>query len=205
MDFSSTISGFFASFIIVLQRVVLLILTPYKTMRKISAETDYLQIVIIFLIILSYFYWADALREYDYNPFILFMLTVFHYISTVYFFYFISSVFKMNTEKTLQPFLFTIAYTYIPTLIWFTANSTLFALLPPPRTFSTLGTAFSILFISFSIAVLLWKMMLEYLAVRHASGMPFYRVMYSLLLYIAVVGPYFFWMYVMKFFRVPFI
>lgn len=205
MDFKGSLFSFVATVLIVIQRIVLLVLSPYKTMRRISAERDYSHIIVIFLFIFCYFFWANTLREYTYEPFVLFLLTIFHYIASVVFFYSLSRIFNMNTQTTLNPFLFTIAYTYIPTIIWFSVNSALFAVLPPPRTFSTLGTAFSIVFISFSVAVLLWKLMVEYLAVRFASHLPFYRIMYSFILYVAVVGPYFFWMYVMKFFRIPFI
>ena len=205
MDFKTVILSFFSSLIIVLQRIVLLILYPYKSMRRISRETDHLQIVIIFSFILVYFYFANELREYTYEPIILFILTVFHYIASVFFFYFIGTIFNKSHSIQLKPYLFTLAYTFIPTLVWFGTNSVLYAILPPPRNLTMLGTAFSVVYVSFCVAVFLWKLILEYLALRFSSEQPFYRIIYMLLLYIALVGPYFFMMYVMGFFRVPFI
>lgn len=205
MPFNNFLFSIIATCVLVLQRIVLLILYPYKTMRKIGLERDYGQIMVIALFIYGYLLAVNRVREYSYEPGILFLLTIFHYIASVLFFQFITSIFCQNKTVDIKPFLFTLAYAIIPTLIWLGVNSILYYILPPPRTFSMLGKAFSILYISFSIAMLVWKVILQYLAIRFASRMPFYKIMYSLLLYIVIVGPYFFWMYVMKFFRMPII
>lgn len=205
MRFNTLISQVIVGLILFLQRIFLLIMYPYKTMRKISFETQYLQIFIVFAGVYVYLHFANLLREYSYEPGILFILTLFHYGASVFFFHFIASVFNRDKHLSVKPFLFTLAYAMIPTLLWLSVNSALYLVLPPPRTLSMLGKAFSIFYVTFSIAMLVWKIILEYLAIRFASKMPFYQIMYSLLLYLVVLGPYFFWMYVMKFFRMPII
>ena len=205
MLFKETVFSIAATILLVTQRIFLLIMYPYKTMRKISLENDYIQIIVIFIIVYIYLHVANTLREYTYEPLILFILTIYHYVATVIFFHFITSIFCQNKTVRVTPFLFTLAYAMIPAIMWLAVNSTLFYLMPPPRTFSLLGKTFSIIYISFSIAMLCWKLILQYLALRFASKMPFYKIVYSLLLYLVIVGPYFFWMYVMKFFRMPII
>ncbi len=204
MLFKTYVARVIIAILTVLQRVILLILYPYKTMRKISYESDYFQIVIIFGGVYIYLHYANILREYHYEPGILFLLTLFHFVASVFFFHLIASVFG-NKNIAVKPFIFTLAYAMIPTILWLAINSSLYIMLPPPRTISLLGKAFSIIYISFSIAFFAWKIILEYLAVRFASKMPFYQIMYSLLLYLVVLGPYFFWMYAMNFFRMPII
>ncbi len=205
MRFNTLLASIMASTIVVIQRIFLLIMYPYKTMRRISLDAEYSSIIIIFFLVYVYLHFANILRQYSYEPGILFILTIFHYGATVLFFQFITSIFCQDRHISIKPFLFTLAYAMIPTLIWLGVNSSLYFILPPPRTLSVLGKAFSILYVSFSIAMLVWKIILEYLAVRFASKMPFYKIIYSLILYLAVLGPYFFWMYAMKFFRMPII
>jgi hypothetical protein len=205
MDFKEISISFLASFFLVIQRVFLLALSPYKTMRKISTETDYMQVFIIFLLVLAYFFSANTFRPYDYEPGILFLLTFFHYAATVIFFYMAAIVMKQERDFTFRSFLFTFAYALIPTIIWFAVNSWLYAILPPPRTFSLMGKSFSLVYISFSIAMLAWKVILEYLAIRFATKFSFYSIIYSILFYLVAVIPYSFFMYSLRFFRIPFL
>ena len=205
MDFSRIISSFLASLFFVLQRIILLAIWPYKTMRRISEEKDYMQIFIIFLIILVYFLSANKFREFDYEPGILFILTIFHYSYTVIFFYFAAKIMKQEKNYTFESFLFTFAYALIPTIIWFSISSWIYAILPPPRTLSLLGKSFSILYISFSIALLAWKVILQYLAIRFSTKLSFYSIMYSILFYLVTIIPYSLFLYSLRFFRIPFL
>ncbi len=174
-------------------------------MRRIAEETDYMQIFVIFGIILVYFVSADKFREYNYEPGILFLLTFFHYAATVFFFYMAATIMQKGREFTFQSFLFTFAYALIPTIIWFTVTSWLYAIIPPPRTLSMLGKSFSIVYISFSIAILAWKMILQYLAIRFSTKFSFYSIVYSILIYLVIVIPYAIFMYSLRFFRIPFL
>lgn len=205
MDFKHNVFGFVASLLLVIKRVILLVISPYKTMRRISEETDFMQIVIIFILIFAYFFSANTFREYDYEPGVLFLLTFFHYAATVLFFYMAAVVMQKERTYTFQSFLFTFAYALIPTIIWFSITSWLYAILPPPRTFSLLGKSFSLMYISFSIAVLAWKVILEYLAIRFSTKFSFYSIVYSILFYLVAVIPYSLFMYSLRFFRIPFL
>ncbi|OGK12911.1 hypothetical protein A3A93_01785 [Candidatus Roizmanbacteria bacterium RIFCSPLOWO2_01_FULL_38_12] len=204
MDFEKFFSGLLATIYLFLRRIVLLVFLPYKTMRHISEEKDFGQIILIFITIAFYFFLANGLREYDYEPFVLFLMTVFHYIATVIFFYLFTMMIGSHDAK-LQPFLFTFAYALIPTILWFSTNSVLYAVLPPPRTLSILGKAFSILFITFSTAVLMWKIILMYLAIRFSTKLNFFQIVYVVILYLIAILPYSIFLYSLRFFRIPFL
>ena len=204
MDFK-LVSSFLASLFLVIQRIIMLAISPYKTMRKISEETDYTQIVIIFIGIFIYFFSANKFRPYDYEPGILFLLTIFHYGATVLFFYMAASIMQKEREFTFQSFLFTFLYALIPTIIWFSINSWLYMIVPPPTTFSFTAKSLSLVFIAFSIAMLSWKIILEYLAIRFSTKFSFYSIVYSILFYLVAVIPYSLFMYSLRFFRIPFL
>ena len=203
MDYSTFFVNILASVFLVLQRTLSLILSPYKAMRKISKETDVLQIFIIFALIFIYFFFANKVRPFTYEYYFLFLLTIFHYLLTVYFFYYISSIFQKGS--LISSFAFSLAYSLIPTLVWFIANSFLYILLPPPRTTSMMGKAFSLVYISFIVSLLLWKLILTYLAVRFSSRLNVVRVVYFMLLYLIIVLPYALYLYLVGLFRIPFI
>lgn len=205
MDFSRIISSIGASIFMVFYRVFWLIISPYKTMRSISEEEDYTQIFIIFILIGIYFFLANRFREYDYEPGILWILTFFHFFVTLFFFYTSAVFFQKKNAITFKSFIFTFAYALIPTLIWFSINSVLYAFLPPPRTLSLLGKGFSVFYICFSIAVLAWKVILEYLAIRFATKFSFYPILYAFILYLVIIIPYSLFLYSLRFFRIPFL
>jgi hypothetical protein len=193
-----------ATFIIVIRRSLFLAFFPYKTMRKISEDHDMSQVFLIWIFIAFYFLWANTLRQYPYEPFILYLMTVFHFIATIIYFFLATQVFH-NYEIQIKPFILTFTYTMIPTLLWFVLNSVLYAVLPPPRTMSILGKAFSIFFISFSVTLLLWKVILVYLAIRFSAKLTFYRILYSIIIYLAMILPYALYLYSLQFFRIPFL
>jgi len=204
MDFSRFVANILSSAVILLKRIVSLAWYPYKTMRSISEDTDIMQVILIWSGVLLYFLWANRLRQYEYEPFILYLMTVFHVASTVFFFFFFAAVVHKK-EVTVRSFILTFSYSLIPTLMWFTVNSFLYALLPPPRTISLLGKAFSILYISFSVGMLLWKIILQYLAIRFSTKLDFYRIMFGFLFYLVMMIPYSLFLYSVKFFRIPFL
>ncbi len=203
MDFKSIIFSFFASLFLVLQRVIHLIFFPYKTMRKISLEKDLTQVGIIFFLVLVYFLTANTFRSFDYPPLFLFFVTCIHFLMAIIFFYGMTKFF--NKDISFQPFIFTFAYTLIPTLCWFWASSFLYEILPPPRTLSILGRSFSVVYLTFSISMFIWKLILWYLAVRFSTKLAFYRIMYLMILFASIAAPYSIVLYGIKMFRIPFI
>ncbi|MFA9288997.1 MAG: hypothetical protein ACEQSA_03910 [Weeksellaceae bacterium] len=205
MDFKQRIFEVIAALIIVVRRFLLLILVPYKTMRRICNETDMMQVYIIFTSIFVYFHAANRFREYEYEPIILFLMTVVHFVITVLFFFMMSGFLQKKQPVEIKPLVSTLAYTLLPTIIWFSTSSILYALLPPPRNINLLGMAFSMLYISFSITLLIWKIILLYLALRFSTQLAFYRIIYMIMLYLLLAIPYSLVLYAFDYFRIPFI
>ena len=197
------VSDFLTSLILVLRNCVLLIFSPYRTMRKISEEKDYGQVFIIFLTIFLYFKFAYFLRDKPYPATLTFLVFILHISLTAAFFYFLSKV-SINKNK-FSSFIFTMSYSLLPTLIWFASNSLLYVFIPPPRSISILGKGFSIFFISYSISLLAWKIILMYLALRFSTKLGFYRIVYMMLLFLLWFLPYSILLYHLRIFRIPFI
>ncbi len=197
------VSELLASLILVIRNFIFLVFSPYKTIRKISQEEDNWQILIILFFIFVYFQMAHEIKNAYFSPVFIFLIFVIQFVLSVFFFYFLTS-FSSKTPS-LKSYFFTFTYSLLPTLIWFIINSLLYVLLPPPRTNSLLGIIFSLIFISFSVGLLLWKIILTYLAIRFSSKLPFYRIVYAMILYLCVLSPYIVILYKLKIFRVPFI
>lgn len=192
-----------ASFVLVLKRVVFLIFYPYKTMRLIAKESDDLQIAIIFLFVFFYYLLLPTVKPEVTSPVVQFGMVLFHYLGTVLFAYIFGRI--LQPETRMKPLLYLFAYALIPTIIWFYMTSFLYFILPPPRNFTFLGTSFSVVFITVSVSLLAWKVILWYLAVRFGTKLNFYAIVFMALLYLAVVIPYSFYLYQFGFFRIPFI
>ena len=173
---TSLLSSLIASFFIVLRRSILLIFTPYKTMRRISAEKDYLQLFWIAMFVLLYFLIIGFVK-------ILTFLVLF--LGTVAVMYAIGRGWKKPVN--LSNILFSFSYGLLPTTIWFYLSLAHFYLLPPPRTSSLQGKIFSVLYVGFSLSLLLWKLILTYLAIRFSLKLGFYSTMFTLILYILCI------------------
>lgn len=194
---------FITSLVLVIRNFILLIFYPYKTMRKISFEKDYYQLLIISGLVFLYFKFIYFLRDKPYPATLIFLIFLFNFFLTVFFFYFLSKVFEKRLNW--KSFVFTLSYSLLPTLIWFLSTSFLYIVLPPPRTFSLLGKSFSIFFIAYSLSLLIWKLILVYLALRFSSKQNFFRIFYMMVLYLIWFLPYSVLLYYFHFFRVPFI
>jgi len=208
MDFKAFLVNCLTAFVIVIKRLFLLIIFPYKTMRKISFEKDYYQLLVIAGLIFLYFKFIYFLREKTYPATLVFLFFILNFILTVSFFYFINKFFSSNQKEkeiTFSSYIFTFSYSLFPTLIWFLSTSLLYIFLPPPRTLSLLGKGFSIFFIAYSLSLLIWKLILEYLAVRFSAKQNFLRILYMMILYLVWFLPYSVLLYNFRFFRIPFI
>lgn len=203
MAFNTFFSDFIASTIIVLRRVLRLVYDPYRTMRKIAAEEDDLQIAVIFLIIFFYYLLVPSLKPEISEPVIQFSIVLFNYIFTVVFIYFFGRI--LSRQVHVRGLLYLASYALIPTIVWFYLTSGLFFLLPPPRTLSVAGQTFSVVYITISISLLAWKVLLWYLMIRFSTKLQFYEIIFITILYLAVVVPYSFYMYQFGLFRIPFL
>jgi len=194
------------SFVLIVRYLILLIFSPYKTMRKISMEKDYYQPAIIIGIIFIYFKFIYYLRDKLYPATLVYILFIINFLLTVAFFYLLSKLFAKNKKEIrFSSFIFTFVYSLFPTLIWFLSTSILYIFLPPPRTFSLMGKGFSIFFIAYSLSLLIWKFILVYLAVRFSSKQNFFRIIFMIIFYLIWFIPYSIFLYQLKLFRIPFI
>lgn len=203
MVFKDCLIDFFSSLLIVLHRVILLIISPYKSMRKISQEKDSLQIVILLGLIFLYFQISSSFRKESFPGYLIFGVFLFDFLLTAFFFHSATKVFRQKTN--FSSYVFTFAYSLIPTLIWFVSNFILYLVLPPPRTMSILGKGFTVFFTAFSLSLLLWKLILFYLSIRFSSSQSFYRILYMIFVYLCWFIPYSLLLYYLRIFRVPFI
>lgn len=190
------------AFILVIRNFVFLIFSPYKTIRKISAEDDYYQLGIIFCLVFIYFKFIYYLRSDPYPATFVFIIFLINFLLTTGFFYLAS---KSSGKVNFRSFVFTFSYSLFPTLIWFITNSILYVLFPPPRFPSLLGKGFSIFFIAYSISLLVWKLILFYLSLRFSTKLNFFGISYLIVLYLMWFIPYSIFLYNFKIFRIPFI
>ncbi|MEK7495206.1 MAG: hypothetical protein AAB603_01290 [Patescibacteria group bacterium] len=206
MDFKKILVNFLTSFLLLCNRFIGLILDPYKIMRKISLEKDYWQPGIIIGLIFIYFKFIYYLREKIYPATFIYVSFIINFLLTIIFFYFLSKLFGKNKKEiTFSSFLFTFSYSLLPTLVWFLSTSVLFIFLPPPRTFSLLGKGFSVFFTAYSLSLLIWKIILFYLAIRFSSRQNFFKIIFMIIFYLIWFIPYSIILYQFKLFRVPFI
>ncbi|KKP29283.1 MAG: hypothetical protein UR15_C0018G0009, partial [Parcubacteria group bacterium GW2011_GWA2_31_28] len=188
MDFKKTAISLAASLILVIRNFFFLIFFPYKTMRRISQENDVLQLLIILIFIYIYFHIANNVKVFAIHPILMLVIVLAQLFVTVLFFYGFNRIWEKKVNFT--SFVYTFSYSFLPTLIWFSANTILYYVLPPPRTLSMTGKAFSIVFVAFSLSLLLWKIILVYLAIRFSSKRNFYSIIYGIILYLCIFLPY---------------
>jgi hypothetical protein len=206
MDFKKILVNLLSSFLLVFNRFVGLILNPYKTMRKVSIEKDSYQPAVIIGIIFLYFKFVYYLRDKVYPATLIYLLFIINFLLTISFFYLLSRLFSKNKKEiTFHSFFFTFSYSLLPTLIWFLTTSILYIFITPPRSFSILGKGFSIFFTAYSLSILIWKLILMYLAIRFSSKQNFFRIIYMMILYLIWFVPYSILLYHFRLFRIPFI
>lgn len=175
-------------------------------MRKINEEEDRYQPAIIIGIIFIYFKFIYYLRDKIYPATFVFLIFILNFFLTVCFYYLLSKIFNKNKKEIkLSSFIFTYIYSLMPTLIWFLSTSILYIFLPPPRTFSLMGKGFSILFIAYSMSLLVWKFILVYLSLRFSSKLNFYKIIFMMILFLIWFIPYSVLLYQFRLFRIPFI
>lgn len=194
------------SFILVVRNFFLLIFYPYKTLRRLSLNFDFYQLLIIFFAVFVYFKWAYFLKDKPYPATLTFSIFLINFFLTVGFFWFLAKIInKSKIKESFKSLIYTFSYSLFPTLIWFGSVSVLYLLLPPPRTTSILGISFSIFFLAFSLSLLIWKIILVFLSLRFSLRLNFYQIIYCLLLYFSWFLPYSILLYYFRLFRVPFI
>ncbi|MGB4966451.1 MAG: hypothetical protein WBO77_05090 [Microgenomates group bacterium] len=186
--------------ILVLNNFSGLIFSPYKVMRKISHVFDHKQVMLIFFLVFAYFYSVSFMFGHNILNFLYFLGSFF---LTIVFFY--GSGRLCRYQVSLSSLISTWSYGLLPTLLWFFLTAILFALFPPPRTQSLMGTVLSILFVGISVSLLLWKITLIYLAIRFSLKTNAIMTGFFMIIYGVWFLPYTYALYFFSISRVPFI
>ncbi len=187
-----------------------LLTRPYETSRRIVDHGKPGELIFVAIVLACYFALASLVRVASFRPFLLTRE-------------FIELVFATSTTYGLAVLLFWSAgqlvgahgkqkglaimwgYTLIPTLVWFLATSLLYVILPPPRTTSTQGVVFSLLFLLFSGVLFFWKATLAYLTLRFGLRLSLTKILIVLAVSLPVLGAYSIGMYRIGIFRIPFL
>lgn len=203
--------SFLRSFIFFGRNLVGCFNSPYLTYRKLVIQkTDLHQTIFIPLFVILYFIFVATIRTGLKNPFLLtvkfntlLFVSVLGFLMMLALFYISGRL--VGGKGTLRQIYVLWVFSLVPTLMWFFVTSILYLILPPPRTISFLGKFYSVVFITFSLAVLLWKSILYYLTLRFALKLDLLRIVGISVFIIPVIFVYSFIMYRLGIFRIPFI
>ncbi len=185
--------------------------TPYLTYRKLLGEKSGIyQTGFIFILVISYFIFASALRVGIHSPLLLTLrLNLLLLSAAIGFIAMLFVIFILGkTIGSSGRFIDVYklwSFTLIPTIVWFFTTSLLYIIIPPPRTLSFLGKLFSVVFIAFSVSVFLWKAILYYLTLRFALRLDLIRIGFMTVVILPLLVVYSVLMYKLGIFRVPFI
>ncbi len=182
---------------------------PYITYRRIIKQDPY-QLVIIFILIGGYFFGISPIKTHTLHPFLLSLNTarLFTGALSIYIFiclwlYFLGKA--IGREPKLGEIMLGWGYTLIPTLIWFLVTSIFYVLLPPPRSTSFWGTSFSVLFLVFSLSLLVWKGLLYYLTLRFSLKATLNEMFLISVVFFPTIGLISYLVFYLGIFKVPFI
>ena len=183
--------------------------TPYATYRRLGYE-DPAQLFIIVALVAVYFFFVSPIKLHTFHPFLLTLntsrlltITLLTYLAICGFLVVVGRQF--NAEVTLRGVLITWGYTLIPTLLWFLVTSIFFVILPPPRHTTVAGTAFSLLYLAFSLSLLWWKGILYYLTLRFALKLDLMKIILISAFFLPLLFLYSLVLYEVGIFKVPFI
>jgi len=169
-------------------------------MRRFSSTFYSGQVYGVLFFVFSYFLLSNYFAGRGWGGFISFILT---FIPSIIFFYTMSFFTKPKVQ--LLHIINTFSFTLIPTLIWFYLTLFLFISLPPPRSYSSLGIFFSIVYICLSVTIFLWKLTLLYLGIRFNLKTDFTTTIFLMILYGMLLVPYSYGLYFLSLSRIPFI
>lgn len=189
----------FVSFLIFIRNVVGLIFTPYATVRRISLEQSWGEMSYFFILSFFYFLITNTVRFWVVG----FLGAIGLFVISIIFFSLLPG--QGHYSERIKRLILTWSYTLIPTLLWFYSTLFFYFILPPPRTHSLFGQAFSVFYIAYSVSLLVWKIILVYLSLRFSLRVHLYRVIYYILLYITLSIPLWVTMYRLGISRIPFV
>lgn len=192
------------------RNIVGIVSRPYETYRRIADHGSLWELFYVGLFLAFYFTLASLVKTAAFRPFLLtkqfillFGASLVTYTIVVSLLWLVGKL--VGGKGKLQSMLVGWGYTLIPTITWFLVTSLLYVFLPPPRTQSPTGVAFSVLFLVFSAAIFFWKFMLAYLTMRFGLRLDLVRILVVTAICLPVIGLYSLLMYRWGIFKVPFI
>ncbi|OGG30435.1 hypothetical protein A3A63_03000 [Candidatus Gottesmanbacteria bacterium RIFCSPLOWO2_01_FULL_46_9] len=183
---------------------------PYETYRRIVEHGSLLELAYIGVVLTMYFVVASIVKTSLLWPFLLTRQFIVLTSATALTFLFVVALFRIagnlvGAKGTLRGLALGWGYSLLPTLAWFWMTSLLYIFLPPPRTTSSQGVAFSIVYLLVSATLLFWKVILSYLALRFSLRLDLGKIILVCAMVFPVLGFYTLLMYRLGIFRVPFI
>lgn len=192
------------------QNIIGIAARPYETYRRIVSRGSAWELLCIGVALCLYFVSASVARTASFRPFLLtkgFVVlaaaTVVSYGVTVLLFWVGGRL--AGAKGKFQGFALGWGYTLIPTLLWFWSTSILYVLIPPPRTTSSGGMLFSVLYLLFSATLLFWKVILSYLALRFGLKLDLGKIIAISIVVLPILFLYSIGMYRIGIFRIPFL
>lgn len=192
------------------QNIIGIVTRPYETYRRIVDRGTSWEMVYVGILLAFYFALASLVKTAAFRPFLLtrqFILLVsaagVSFLVTVGVLWLAGRL--VGGEGKFSVLVRAWAYTLVPTVLWFLFTSVLYVVLPPPRTTSVLGVAFSIVFLLCSAMLFWWKLQLGYLTLRFGMRLDLLKIMIVAAVSAVVLGFYSSGMYKLGIFKVPFI
>lgn len=204
------VSAIVASGVAFVRTVIGLVVRPYETYRRIIARGSAGELLYIGLVLAVYFSLASVVKVAAFRPFLLtrqFLLLAAGAVSgaLIATCCIVLAGRMLKISASFERIFLAWSYTLIPTVLWFFATSLLFVVLPPPRTTSLPGMAFSLLFLIFSATLLWWKVTLAYLTLRFGLKADFGKGLVIAMMSAPVLFAWSYSMYKAGIFTVPFL
>lgn len=184
---------------------------PYVTYRRLSMEEkNRKHVFFVGFFAVSYFAFASFIRIGKSYPYLLtihfyalVLAASFSFFSIVSFLWFIGKL--VRTKTSLKTLMILWAYSLLPTISWLFLTSFLYLVLPPPRSDAFLGKVFSIVFLTLTLSLLLWKLILYYLTLRFGLRLDLYKIILTTIFLLPVVSGLAIIFYTFRIFRIPFL
>jgi len=184
---------------------------PYVTYRELSMKTEANRsAMFVWLLMVVYFIFASLIRNGWENPYLLtwqlnklIMAAIIGSGGIVLLIYILGR--RLGGKGEVSALYRLWSFTLLPTIIWFILTSLFYLMLPPPRTFSIWGKLFSLVFITLSISLLYWKIILYYLTLRFGLKLDLFKIGKITSVIVPLVVIYSLITYNLGIFRIPFI
>lgn len=181
------------------RNIVGIITRPYETYRRIVEHGILWELGYIGMLLGVYFFAASRIKY----QFVVFPAAALTYVFAVTLFWLAGRL--VGSKGTWKKIALGWGYSLIPTLSWFWMTSLLYVIIPPPRTTSAWGIAFSILYLLLSSVFLCWKVILSYLTLRFALKLDLGKILIVSAMTLPIIALYSIGMYRWGIFRIPFI